>query len=124
MDKKRILIVDDEVDATDMLKMHLERVGGFEVRAENRGSMGYSAAKEFSPDLVLLDLTMPDMDGSEVAAMIKDDPQIGKTPIVFLTASILKEEAEETQGSGDYSFLAKPAGGNEVIEKINRVLGL
>ena len=71
MSRKRILVVDDETSITRLLKMNLELIGNFEVREENSGAHAIEAAREFKPDLILLDVMMTDMDGGEVAAALK-----------------------------------------------------
>ena len=92
MSKKRILVVDDETSITRLLKLNLEQTGNYEVREENFGARVLEAAREFKPDLVLLDVMLPDMDGGDVAAGLKQDPALRKTPVVFLTAAVKKEE--------------------------------
>ncbi|MCK9602954.1 MAG: response regulator [Candidatus Omnitrophica bacterium] len=121
MDKKKILIIDDEVDFTKVVKLNLEGTGKYEVRAENKGSLGLAVTKEFKPDLVLLDILMLDMEGSEVAYQLRSDEETKNIPIVFLTAVIRKKEAEENKGViGGYPFIAKPVGIDELIEVIER----
>ncbi|MDD5618322.1 MAG: response regulator [Candidatus Omnitrophica bacterium] len=121
MDKKKILIIDDEVDFTKVVKLNLEGTGRYEVKAENKGSLGLAAAKEFKPDLVLLDILMLDMEGSEVAYQLRSDEETKDIPIVFLTAVIRKREAEENKGIiGGYPFIAKPVGIDELTEVIEK----
>jgi len=98
MSKKRILVVDDEPSITRLLKLNLEQTGNYEVREENLGAQALDAAREFKPDLVLLDVMMPDMDGGDVAAGLKQDPALRKTPVVFLTAAVKKEELGAPEG--------------------------
>src|SRR3989304_9494880 len=93
MDKRRILIVDDEAGVTRMLKLFLEATQAYEVRTENHGSRAVAAVREFRPHLVLLDVVMPDMDGATVAAEIGADPGLKDTPVVFLTALVTGKEA-------------------------------
>jgi len=121
--RKRILVIDDEVPLTNLVKLTLERTGSFEVRVENQGSRGYDAAKEFKPDLVLLDIVMPDVEGSEVARQIKDDVELKDTPIAFLTAAVMKEELVGDQGShiGGFPFIAKPVEEGELIAFVNKM---
>src|SRR4026207_408556 len=83
-EKKRILIIDDEVSFARMVKINLEKTGMFEVRVENRAAAALPAAREFRPDLVLLDVIMPTMDGGDVAKQIKRDRTLRGTPIIFL----------------------------------------
>jgi CheY-like chemotaxis protein len=121
--KKRILIVDDEASITRLLKLNLEKTGHYDVREENLGSRAVDAAREFEPDLILLDVMMPDMDGGEVAAGLREDPILRKTPIVFLTAAIKKEELGGDQGKvGGRTYIAKPMNVQGVIGVIERTL--
>ena len=107
--KKKILVVDDEHSITNFLKSYLEETGRFEVRTENSGEMGYEAAKSFRPDLILLDVMMKDMGGDAVADRIKNDTNLRKTPIVFLTGIVTKEEVQASDGMiGGYPYIAKP----------------
>src|SRR5687768_9940814 len=93
MVKKKILVVDDEASITRLLKLNLEK-GAYVVRTENEGTKALAAAKDFKPDLILLDVMMPDIDGGDVAAIIQADPLLCAVPIVFLTAAVKKEEVE------------------------------
>lgn len=121
--KKKILIIDDEEDFTWMVKMNLERTGRYEVRAENKGACGYAAARSFKPELVLLDLLMLDMEGSDVAAQLSSDEETRNIPVVFLTAVATKEQVEEAGGKiGGQSFIAKPITTQELIDKIDKIL--
>lgn len=121
MDKKRILIVDDEAIVTRTLKLYLEGTGSYEVRTENEGTRALAAAKEFKPDLVLLDLIMPDTDGATVAAEIREDAALKDTPIVFLTALVSQKEVGPTgRDIGGHPFLAKPVDPEKVVEAIEK----
>lgn len=124
MDKIRILLIDDEPSFTRMLKLNLERTGTYKVLCENTGAFGLTAAKDFLPDVIFLDVIMPDVDGGEVAAQIRAEPRLKDTPIVFLTAGVSKET---TRMRGDViggrTFLAKPVSVDEVIRCIEKQLG-
>lgn len=124
MDKQRILIVDDESSLTWILKLNLERTGRYEVRTENEGSRAFLAAKQFHPDLVLLDLMMPDLDGGSVAAQLQADPATHGMPIVFLTAAIAQDEmAMPGALIGGYPFLAKPVSLEQVLACVKEHIG-
>ena len=122
--KKRILVVDDEAAFTRIIKLNLERTGNYQVRTENMGSMAIPAAKEFRPDLIFLDVMMPDMSGDEVAALLKEDPILSNIAFVFMTAIVTKEETQAMDTDiGGNMFLAKPVKTEELIATIERVLG-
>ncbi len=120
MSKKRILLIDDEPSFTRMLKLNLDETGAYEVRAENRGTEGLAAARQFKPDLILLDIVMPDMSGGEVAFGLNHDRNTKDTPIVFLTAAAKKKEDEGIIGGR--TIIAKPVTVEEVIDCIERTL--
>ena len=124
MSKKKILVIDDEASLTRMLRKNLEATGKYEVKEENSGAQAYASAKQFQPDMILLDVMMPDMDGGEVAAQIQDDEHLKHIPIVFLTAIVQKEEAEDTGSNiGGRTFLAKPVKLDDLITCIEKELG-
>ncbi|PWU10978.1 MAG: response regulator [Verrucomicrobia bacterium] len=123
MNQKRILVVDDEVTITDLLKLNLEKTGLYSVRTENKGAEVLDAAREFMPDLILLDIMMPGMDGGDVAAQIKSEPAFKRTPIVFLTAVVKKEEVEAHAGViGGFPYIAKPLDMKGVLHVIEENL--
>jgi len=109
MNKQRILLVDDETGITTMTRLTLERTGLYEVQVENRSTHAFGAAKAFNPDLILLDMTMPDLDGVDVASQIRADDTLKYTPIVFLTAMVSQFETGDDQVTrGGQVFLSKP----------------
>jgi CheY-like chemotaxis protein len=82
--KRRIFVIDDEPDFTGMLKLSLESMGYYHVGEENNARDALASARLFDPDLILLDIMMPDLDGSEVASRVRGDPVLRDVPIVFL----------------------------------------
>jgi two-component system OmpR family response regulator len=119
MRKNKILIVDDEATITRLLKLNLEATGDYEVRAENEGLKTLAAAREFKPDLILLDVMMPDIDGGEVAAQLQSDRLLKNIPIIFLTAAVKKEELTASGGViGGFPYIAKPLDMKGVLEQI------
>ena len=123
MGKKRILIIDDEVGLTRLLKLNLEQTGAYEVRTENRGLQGVAAAKAFRPDLILCDVIMPDLEGGDLASQLKADPELAATPFVFLTAVVSREEVEAQGGViGGHPFIAKPVTVEKIVECIEQHL--
>ncbi|MDA1272433.1 MAG: response regulator [Verrucomicrobia bacterium] len=123
-DKQRILVVDDQASNTRLLKLCLERTNDYVVREENDSIAALSAAEEFLPHLILLDVMMPGMDGGELAACFQANPKFKTVPIVFLTAAVTKGEVAASGGSlGGRAFLAKPVVLTEVVACIKRHLG-
>jgi CheY-like chemotaxis protein len=84
-ERARILIIDNDRDATHLVKVLLERTDQYLVLEENDATEAHQTALNFRPDLILLDIVMPDTDGGEVAARIGANPQLQNTPIIFLT---------------------------------------
>jgi len=120
---KKILVVDDEAVLTKMVKLNLERTGHYEVRTENEGSKALQAAREFKPDLIFMDVMMPDMAGDEVIAEIREDANLAAIPYVFMTAIVTKAETEDLGNNiGGNEFLAKPVKTEELIATIERIL--
>ncbi|MGD0017538.1 MAG: response regulator [Verrucomicrobiia bacterium] len=124
MAKKKILVVDDEGAMTRMLKRNLEATNRYDVRTENSSADALAAAREFLPDLILLDVIMPGLDGGGVAAKMREDQRLSKTPIVFLSAIVKKEETQATGGNiGGLTFLAKPVKLDDLVDCIEKHLG-
>ncbi len=123
MPKKRILIVDDEKGFTDLVKATLEETDEYEVKTENSGRKGLLSVRTFLPDLILLDLMMPDLDGTWVADQIKNDPNTGDIPIIFLTAAVTAEETREKEGFiGGRFFIAKPVVLKDLIDRVGKMI--
>lgn len=122
-DKKRILVVDDEPSITRLLRLNLEQTNDYVVRGENDAQRALAAAEEFHPDLILLDVMMPAMDGGELASRFQANPRLKKVPIIFLTAAATRKEIREHGGRiGGLPFLAKPVDLNEVLTCLKRNL--
>lgn len=123
MEKKRILVIDDETSFTRMVRLNLEKTGRFEVREENSAPQALATARDFQPDLILLDVLMPSMDGGDVAAQIKRNRQLKGVPIVFLTATVSAQEAGKGGlNSGGEIFLGKPISTEQLIQVIDEQL--
>ncbi len=117
---KKILIIDDDEGLSKIFKIGLEATGRYSVRTESKGRQGLAAAKAFRPDLILLDIVIPDMEGGEVGSQIKTDKEVGDTPILFLTVAATKEEVEKHgRIIGNYPFAAKPVSPEELIRLID-----
>ena len=122
--KKHILLVDDDPKITRLLRLNLEDTGLYEAREENRASRAVEAAREFHPDLILLDVLMPGLDGGSLAEHFRRTPGFRDTPIVFLTAAVSPEEVRARHGVvGGMPFLAKPVDFSELLACLRKHLG-
>jgi CheY-like chemotaxis protein len=121
--RKRILLIDDEPGLTLTIRLNLESTGAYEVREENCSTNAMESIYDFMPDLILLDVMMPDLDGADVVYKIKNDPNIHNIPVVFHTATVRETELESNGGliSG-FPFLAKPATFAQVLAIIEENL--
>lgn len=122
MPGNKILVVDDEKDILTVLEKRLSGAGYFVIKADN-GEDALRLAKDERPDLVLLDIVMPDMDGAQVAEALRNNPITKDIPIVFLTCLFTKED-EKMQGHkmGGNFFVAKPYNPQELLEEIRQRL--
>ncbi len=123
MDKKKILVIDDEQDFGKMVKLNLEDTGQYTVRIEDKGANAISVTKEFKPDLILLDIVMPDVDGGEVVHQMKKEEELKDIPVVFLTAIVTEGEVDSQRGViAGYPFIAKPVSVKKLISSIEENL--
>jgi two-component system, OmpR family, response regulator len=122
-EKKRILVVDDEPSITRMLKLNLEQTGQYQVATENVSRAALAAAERFQPDLMLLDVMMPGLDGGNLASQFQASSKLKDVPIVFLTAAVTRDEVRQRHGVvGGLPFLAKPVNLQEVLACLQRHL--
>ena len=110
MNKKRILLVDDDIALSEMVKLNLEETGKYEVCVQNKSILAVATAQRFQPDLVILDCVMPGMDGGDVSARLGEDPFLKKIPRIMVTALISNAETGEAGvvQRGGLTMLAKP----------------
>jgi CheY-like chemotaxis protein len=121
-EKWRILIVDDEPGTTRLVKILLEKTGEYFVLEENDLAKAHQSARTFRPHLILLDVVMPQINGSEVAARIQADHELQNTPIIFLTALATRGEAKNSLNIQGRPFLAKPINIPKLINTIKEHL--
>lgn len=120
--KPRILIVDENHGFTRSARLTLEKTGRYFVFEENDATKAHQSAQNLKPDLILLDVAMPETDGGEVAARIQADPTLHTTPIVFLTALVTKTETRSGLRIQGHPFLAKPISFSDLIAGIEENL--
>ncbi|OGW76180.1 MAG: hypothetical protein A2Z72_00710 [Omnitrophica bacterium RBG_13_46_9] len=124
MDEKWILIIDDEENFCEMIKMNLEASGKYKALTAYSGEEGIAMAKSTKPDIILLDISMPKMDGFEVLKALKAHAVTSSIPVIMLSA--LDDDSSKMRASEMYSehYFTKPATTEELIAKIERVLEL
>ena len=118
---KKILIVDDEQDIVDSLKFVLE-AEGYECFTALNGEDGLKAAKEVMPDLIILDIMMPKMNGYKISRLLKFDSKYKDIPIIMLTARSQEEDKLIGEETGANEYITKPFDLDFVIEKVNEYL--
>jgi len=119
---KKILVVDDEKDVLLMLEKRLT-VEGYSVITTTKSTNAMALAKSQHPDIIILDIVMPGMDGGEVAAKLREHPLTRSIPVIFLTALLSKtEEYHENRMIGSNITFAKPFDTEELLARINGLL--
>ena len=119
---KKILIIDDEKDFGFFVKQNLELVGGYSVIVTTGGKDGIAAALRYKPDLILLDVIMPQMSGFEVLQALKDGTATTMIPVIMLTAVDTDEAKEKALGLYNEDYIVKPVAISELKAKIDAVL--
>ncbi|MBF0384548.1 MAG: response regulator [Candidatus Omnitrophica bacterium] len=121
MARRKILIIDDEKGFTSMLRLNLESTGVYEVFEENNPIKAMNAALEHNPDLILLDIVMPNKEGPDVAVELRSNQKLKTVPIIFLTATVRQSEVDSEGGYiGGHHFIAKPSNLPALLESIER----
>jgi len=118
----KLLIVDDEVEFCRPLQEHMETVEGFETQVCNDSTQAMEMARSFMPDVILLDIVMPNLSGSDLANQLKQNPATQKIPVIFLTALVTRKEFEEREQIGGQQFLTKPVRVGELMQAIETAL--
>lgn len=122
MGRKKILIIDDDKNFTKMVKLNLEALGEYEVAVEAEGSRACGAAKGFKPDLILLDIRMPDKDGFETLKILRQDSSTKLTPIVMLTALEDEESRRKSMELYGEGYITKPIATEELKARIEDII--
>jgi two-component system, cell cycle response regulator DivK len=117
---KKILIIEDTALNLDLLTQLLE--DDYELVAAGDGATGVALAEQERPDLILMDISLPIMDGYEATRRIKSNPQLANIPIIALTAHAMSGDAEKTKAAGCDDYLAKPLDEGLLFEKLKRWL--
>lgn len=121
MEKKKILVVDDEPDVTDLVAYHF-RAKGFLVETLNDATTSIAKARQFLPDVVILDIMMPHLSGLQVCRLLRSEPRLARVPIVFLTAKAESADRIEGLEIGADDYLSKPFSPKELVLRVEAIL--
>lgn len=124
MKKKTIVVVDDEADFTEMAKLLLEKTGLFEVGTCNSGGEALQMIRTWKPDLVLLDIVMPGMDGTEIASVLRADKDLRSIPVMFSTSLVTKQELSGSPLIAKNPFISKPISGEALVRRMREFFAL
>lgn len=117
----KILVIDDEPEITEIINAFLSNAG-YKVEIENSAVEGLAKAKSYKPDIILLDIMMPVMDGYEVCAQLKKDPKTAQVPVLFLTGKDAKDDGGMSFQSGGDLFIKKPFSCERLLNMVKMVL--
>jgi DNA-binding response OmpR family regulator len=118
---KNILVVDDEVGALTLIGILLER-GGFQVLKAKNAKSALDFLNEITPDLIILDVMMPDIDGIELCKILRSRPDTSKTPILMLSARGDTNSIIRSKQAGATDYINKPILNNDLVEKVKSML--
>ena len=119
----RVLIVDDHDETRELMTIVLTR-SGYEVQAVNSGQLALEAALRLKPDVILLDVMMPEMDGFTVLTRLKDDPRTAPIPVIVVTAKVQQQVRADAIASGAAGYIGKPVSRDELLAGIRAALGV
>jgi two-component system, cell cycle response regulator DivK len=119
--RKKVLVIDDNLNNL-MLEKDLMEVAGFEVFEAENASNGIAAARKERPDIIIMDVRLPDMRGSEAARALRQDILTRDIPIVFVTASVLTEGREELKGITNAGFIGKPINTRTFAKEVSKFI--
>ena len=119
---RKILLIEDEKDIQTLVKMSLEFTGGHQVIVADNGLTGIEIAEEELPDVILLDVMMPKLDGFETYGRLQDKERTKNIPVIFLTAKAQKKEVEQGLQLGAIGYLIKPFDAMKLNEELESLL--
>jgi two-component system OmpR family response regulator len=117
----RILYAEDEPDIQAVAKLALESQGGFTVKICNNGLEALKIAPDFKPDLIILDVMMPGLDGPSTLAELRRCPDLAGTPVVFMSARVQRHEIEQYLAQGATAVIAKPFDPTTLAPQIRKI---
>ena len=120
--KRKILIVDDDQELVDLLVDVLERDGRFEIRAVNNGFDAGMTVKDYHPDLIVLDVMLPDINGKEVCQRVRSDKTMDDVRVICISGIVEADKIEELRAAGANDFLQKPFEVEKLLDRICQLL--
>jgi two-component system, cell cycle response regulator DivK len=120
--RPRVLIIDDEIGITRALAVRLQ-AAGFDTEVANNGTLGVACATARRPEVILLDIRMPDIDGYEVNRRLKSAPELASVPVVFLSANVQDTARQAALSAGAVAYLTKPYDYRQVLDAIRSNIG-
>jgi CheY-like chemotaxis protein len=120
---QKVLIADDEPDILEISRIALETVGGFEVAVCSSGRELLDRLADFEPDLIMVDVLMPDMTGPEILAEVRRMPHLDSVPVVYITGVIQGDELDELRESGVVDVILKPFDPMTLADRVNSIWG-
>ncbi len=120
--KRKVLIVDDDEELVELIKQTLEKDGRFEVRSANNGFEAGMLVKEYRPDLIVLDIMLPDINGKEVCQRVRSDKTMDPVKIICISGMVEQDRVAELKAAGADDFLHKPFEIEKLVERICRLL--
>jgi CheY-like chemotaxis protein len=123
MSIKRILLIDDEDGIREVAKLSLEMVGGWEVLEARSGAEGLARAQAETPDAILLDVMMPEMDGPTTFRKLQEDPVTQNIPVILMTARVQAADRQRFKNLGVTSVIAKPFDPMQLPSQVSAALG-
>jgi excisionase family DNA binding protein len=122
--KRKAVVVDDDEELVELIKDALELDGRFEVRVANNGFDAGMIVKEYRPDVIVLDVMLPDINGKEVCQRIRQDPTLDDVKIICISGMVEADKIQELRGSGANDFIQKPFEIESLIDSICKMLDM
>ena len=122
--KRKVLIVDDDAELVELISDVLERDGRFEIRTANNGFDAGMMVKEYHPDLIVLDVMLPDINGKEVCQRVRSDSTMDEVKIICISGMVEEDKIEDLKAAGPNEFMHKPFEVEALLERMCQLLDM
>lgn len=122
--RKKLLIVDDDQDLVELISEGFSRDGRFEIKTVNNGFDAGMGVREFRPDLVILDVMLPDINGKEVCQRIRSDPALDQVKVLCISGMVERDKVDELRGAGADDFMQKPFAIEDLVNRSCELLDI